>query len=183
MVKVLELSNLCAMCSAPLLNLLCRDFWSSRNKRKSPSKQVFLENAVGYSGNFCCGYWGFKPLPLWVSTLKIYCVGYLMQSLGMKESHFLRKNVFHWAKCCGVICQMVNATAVLIGISALVLVGAIGMKVGSSVMLCVLLFKASLLWVPQGGPLAKCRVHLPSFVYWYFQASLKTLVLGGFLEL
>ena len=95
---------------------------------------MFWENAVGYLRNSEC--WSFQTFAIVFSTPKNLLVE-VSGALGMKESHFLSKNVF-WENGVG-ISETVNAGA----FKPLPLCSA---KVGSSARFCVVECKSSLLW-------------------------------------
>ena len=94
---MLQLSKLCHCVQHPW-TLTSRDFWSSRNERKTLSKQkCVLRNAVGYLRT--CQ--SFQTFTIVFSTPENLNVG-ISGDLGMRENHFLTKNVF-WQNAVGYL--------------------------------------------------------------------------------
>ena len=96
---VLELSNLCHCVQHPW-KLTNRDFWRTRNERKPLSHQKCVMRN-------CCGV-SQKQWMLQLSNL-CHCVQHPWKltnrdfwKLGLKESHFLSKNVF-WGNAVGYL--------------------------------------------------------------------------------
>ena len=103
---MLELSNLCHCVQHPQ-KLTSWGFWSPRNERKPFSKQTcVLRKWCGYLRNSEC--WSFQTFAIVFSTPKNLLVE-VSGALGMKESHFISKNVF-WEMLWG-ISETVNAGA------------------------------------------------------------------------
>ena len=96
----LELSNLCQCVQHPWKHT-SRDFWSSRNTRKplSQLKHVLLRKCCGVSQK----WWMLElsNLVIVFSTPENLLVG-ISGHLGMKESHFLWKNLF-WGNAGGYL--------------------------------------------------------------------------------
>ena len=85
-----ELWNPCHCVQYPW-KLTGRDFWSSRNERKPLSQQkCVLRKCCGYLRNGEC--YSFQTFSIVFSTPKNLLIG-IIGALGMKESHFLSKNV------------------------------------------------------------------------------------------
>ena len=128
---MLELSNLCHFVQHPL-KLTSWGFWSSRNERKPLSKQkCVLGNAVGNLRNSEC--WSFQTFAIVFSPPKNLLVE-VSGALGMKESHFLSKNVF-WENAVGNLrnseCWSFQTFAIVFSTPIDLLVdvsGALGMK-------------------------------------------------------
>ena len=104
---MLELSNLCH-CVQHSWKVTSRDFWSSRNERKTLSKQnVFWENAVGY----------FKKQWMLKLSNLCHCVQHSWKVTSRdfwssrNESKPLSKQKCVLRKCCGVFQKTVNAKA------------------------------------------------------------------------
>ena len=88
---MLELSNLCHRVQ-DLWKLTSRDFWSSRNERKPLSKQKYVLRK-------CCGV-SQKQWMLFRTSENLLLE--ISGALGMKESHFLSKNMF-WENAVGYL--------------------------------------------------------------------------------
>ena len=89
------------LCSASPWNLTSRDFWSSRNEGKPLSQQKCVLRKCCWVSLKQMDARAFKPLPLWFSSpenLQVKISG----ALGMKESHYLSKNVF-WENAVGYL--------------------------------------------------------------------------------
>ena len=88
---MLELSNLCH-CVQHSWKLTSRDLWSFRNERKPLSKQKCVSAKILWGISEMVNARAFKPLPLCSAPPENLLVG-IYGALGMKESHFLSKNV------------------------------------------------------------------------------------------
>ena len=116
---MLELSNLCH-CVQHLWKPTSRAFWNSRNKRKQLSKQKCVLRKCcrvsqkwwmleQYASHLCSGNGGrsfgqsrfiCQVLCTHIHGISVLIPGGISGDLGMKENHFLSKNVF-WENAVG----------------------------------------------------------------------------------